>query len=328
MKRREFIGLFAATAAGWPVASLAQQAGRTYRVGLLTGGTEQANSVYFAAFARSLRELGYVEGQNIIFTSRYADGNFERLPSLVQELLGTDPDVLLVSTTPANLAAKAATSTKPIVMVGVGDPLRVGLVQSLARPGGNITGVTNISAELAGKRLELLKKIVPDVNKVAVLVNPDDAIAPLQMDRASAVAKELNIELDPVLHVRGAADLEPAFQAAVHARAGAALRMVDPVESALRAQTVALAAKYRLPIMFPWREAVQIGGLTAYGPSQIAQFRQAAVFVQKILNGQRPADLPVEQPTKFEWTVNVKTANALGVALPPTLLALIDEVIE
>jgi putative ABC transport system substrate-binding protein len=280
------------------------------------------------AFAQGLRDLGYVEGENIAVLSRYAGSDFERLPALARELLNLDPDVLFVSTTPAALAAKSATSTTPIVIVAVADPVGVGLIASLARPGGNVTGITNISAELAGKRLELLKELVPAARKVAVMMNPDDPISPLQMTSAEAVANGLSVNLDPVLAIRTAADLEGAFQAASQAGAHAVLRMVDPVESALRGQTAALALRYRLPMMFPFREAVEMGGLFSYGTNLPDQFRQAAVFVHKIFNGAKPADLPVEQPTKFELVINLKTAKALGIDVPPSLLARADEVIE
>jgi putative tryptophan/tyrosine transport system substrate-binding protein len=204
----------------------------------------------------------------------------------------------------------------------------VGLVASLVRPGGNITGVTNIAVELAGKRVQFLKEIVPAASKVAILINPDDPIAPLQMDSARSAAGTLGIRLDPVLHIRGGDDLEGAFEAAVRAGAPAALRMIDPTVTELRKQTVELAAKYRLPMIYPFREDVVAGGLVSYGTSLPDQYRQAAALVHKILNGARPADLPVEQPTKFEFSINLKTARSLGIVFPQSLLALADETIE
>jgi putative ABC transport system substrate-binding protein len=213
-------------------------------------------------------------------------------------------------------------------MVSVVDPVGAGLVQSLAQPGGNITGVTNIGAELGGKRLEILKELFPAASKIAVLVNPNDANTPLQMRNVAAAAKELGLQLEPILEIRSAADLEGAFEAAVHARVDAAVRMVDPLEVPLRQQTAALAAKHRLPIIYPWREAVEAGGLVSYGTSLLDQYRQAATYVHQILKGAKPADLPVEQPTKFELVINLKVAKALGLAVPPTLLARADEVIE
>jgi putative tryptophan/tyrosine transport system substrate-binding protein len=207
------------------------------------------------------------------------------------------------------------------VIVGVSDPVAVGLVKTLSRPGGNVTGVTNIAAELAGKRLEILKELVPGASKVAVFINPNDQSAALQMQNAGDAAKRLAVELQPVLHITGAADVEPAFESAVRAGATAALRMIDPVETALRAMTIPIAAKLRLPTMFGFREAVEMGGLIAYGPSLPDQYRQTAGFVDKILKGKAPADLPVERPVKFELVLNLKAAKALGIEPPPTILA-------
>jgi putative ABC transport system substrate-binding protein len=233
----------------------------------------------------------------------------------------------LVSTTPGNLAAKVATSTVPIVMVGP-DPIGLGLVTSLARPGGNITGVTNSTAELTGKRLEILNELLPTVSRVAVLINPNDQNTNLQMEGARGVAKQLGIQLDPVLPLREAADLDPSFTAALSAGAKAAIRMVDPLTSVFRQRTVELAKSHRLPVIFAFREDVAAGGLISYGTDFPAQYRQAARFVHRILDGAKPSDLPVEQPTRFELIINLKTAKALGLTVPPTLLARADEVIE
>jgi putative ABC transport system substrate-binding protein len=328
MKRRAFITLLSGAAAAWPFAAQAQQSGKIYRLGQLSGGTAVSRIPLLGAFMGGMRDLGYVERQNLIVEHRYAEGRFEHLPSLARELLAWKPDVLLVSTTPGNLAAKAATSTVPIVMVGVADPLGVGLVASLARPGGNITGVTNIAAELAGKRLEILKEILPGASKIAVLINPDDQNAPLQMKSAKLAADKLAVQLEPVLHIRREADLKGVFEAAVRARASAGLRMIDPLTSALRKQTAALAAEYRLPVIYPFGEDVVAGGLVSYGPSLPEQYRQAATFVHKIFNGAKPTDLPVEQPTKFELVVNLKTAKALGLTISSSFQLRADEVIE
>ena len=328
MRRREFLSLVGGAALSTPLAARAQQTGKVYRLGLLAAGTQESRKPLYDAFMRGMRELGYVEGQNLVIEGRHADGDFGRLPALVNELLAWRPDALMVSQTPAALAAKAATSSVPMVIVSVADPLGVGLIASLARPGGNITGITNIGAELAGKRIEILKEIIPGASKIAILINPDDANAPLQMTSAKQVADSLGIQLDPVLHIRTAGDLKGAFAAAVRAQAPAALRMVDPTNSSLRAQTVTLAAEYRLPTIYAFREDVLAGGLISYGPSLPDQYRQLAGFVHKIFNGARPADLPVEQPTKFEFAINLKTAKALGLAIPPALLARADEVIE
>jgi putative ABC transport system substrate-binding protein len=264
--------------------------------------------------------------RNLILEARFADGKFEQLPSLARELIAHKPDVLFVSTTPASLAAKAATAAVPIVFVGVADPLGVGLVQDLARPGANITGITNIVAELTGKRLALLKEILPRASRIALLVNPDDPNASIQIRNARDAARTLGIQLDPVLNLRRAADVEPAFEAAIRSGASAALRMVDPTVTILRAQTTAIAAKHRLPVMYAFREDVEAGGLVAYGTSLPDQYRQAATFVDKILRGAKPSDLPIERPTKFDLVVNVKAAKALGLAIPPSLLVQAEQI--
>jgi putative ABC transport system substrate-binding protein len=329
MRRREFISPRGGAAAAWPLTARAQgEPGKVYRLGQLSGGTAASRVPLFAAFVRGMRDLGYVEGQNLVVEHRYAEGRFEVLPALARELLAWNPDVLFVSTTPASLAAKAATSTVPIVMVSVADPLGVGLIASLSRPGGNVTGVTNIGAELAGKRVEILKEIVPAASRIAVLINPDDQNALLQMQDARLAADKLGVRLEPVLHARTSDDLKDAFEAATRAGAGAALRMIDPLAAALREQTVALAVEYRLPVIYAFREDVVAGGLVSYGTSLPDQYRQAATFVHKIFTGAKPADLPVEQPTKFELVINLKTAKALGLEVPDTLLSTAAEVIE
>jgi putative tryptophan/tyrosine transport system substrate-binding protein len=329
MRRREFIALIS-SATFWPLAARAQHAGPPYRIGYLSGGSEAGWHAYEIGFREGMRDLGYAEGQDFMLHTRYADGNFDRLESLTKELLGLNPQVLLVATTPANLAAQRVTAgtRTPIVMVEVADRIGVGLIASLARPGGNITGVTNISAELAGKRLEILKELFPAARKVAVLINPDDNNASLQMRSADEAAKNLSIQLAPIQAIRSADDLTGAFEAIVHAGADAALRMVDPVEFSLRGQTIALADKHRIGIMFPFREAVAMGGLTAYGTDMKDQYRQAATFVDKILHGANPSDLPVAQPTKFHLAINLTRAKTLGLTVPASLLARADEVIE
>ena len=328
MRRREFITLVATTASAWTLAAHAQQPGKLHRIGYLGGGTEAANRDSIVEFKAGMRDLGHIEGQDYVYDARFADGHFERLPLLVKELLALNPDVLLVGTTPANQAAKAATSTTPIVMVSVADPIGADLIPNLARPGGNITGITNVVAELTGKRLEILKEIVPTASTIAVMANPGDPNMPLQMRNAEPAAKSLHVLLEPVLAIRSADDLPSVFEAAKRAHADAALRLVDPLESALRKQTVALAAQYQLPIIYPFRGSAEAGGLASYGTNLGGQYRQAATFVHKILNGAKPADLPVEQPTKFELVINRKAAKALGLTVPPSLLSIADEVIE
>jgi putative ABC transport system substrate-binding protein len=328
MRRRDFIAAVVGSAASWPLAARAQQVSRTYRIGYLTGGSEAVRRPFLAAFRAAMRDLGYVEGTSFSIVTRYAEGKFDRLSELARELLSLDPDVLLVSTTPANIAAKRVTSSTPIVMVAVADPIGVGLVESLARPGGNITGFTNIDAELAGKRLEILRELVPGASQIAVLINPGDPNAPFQMHDAEAAARTLGVRLDPILHIRQASDLKGAFESAVRARAGAALRMVDPTLTALAVQTAALAHEHRLPVMYPLRGTVDVGGLVSYGASLPDSYRKAAEYVHRIVNGAKPADLPVQQPTKFELVINLKAARAIGLAVPPALVARADEVIE
>lgn len=325
--RRQLLIALGAVALAGPIESIAQQAGKVYRIGHLSGSGEAGSKAFMDAFRLGMRELGYVEKQNFVLDERYADGKFERLPSLAQELIRQKCDVMLVSTTPGNVAAKAATSTVPIVMVLIADPVGAGVVTNLAHPGGNITGVTNIVAELAGKRLEILKEIVPSASRVAVFVNPNSQNAPLQMRVAEEAAQKLKVQLR-VHEVTGAGDLKNAFEAAVRGGAQGALRMVDATVFMLRAQTAELAALHRLPMMHLFREDVEAGGLVAYGASVPEQYRQAATFVHKILKGAKPGDLPVEQPAKFELTINMKAAKALGISIPQSLSLRADKVIE
>ncbi len=328
MRRRELIGFLGSATALWPLAIHAQQLAKPHRIGYLHASTEAATRGNVDEFKAGMRDLGHVEGQDYVFDYRFAEGHFERLPLLAKELVALNPDVLLVGTTPGNLAARSVTSTVPIVMVGVADPVGAGLIANLARPGGNITGVTNVIAELTGKRLEILKELVPTASKIAIIVNPDDPNMPLQMRNAEPAARSLHVQLEPIVPVRGAGDLPSAFETAKRAHADAALRMVDPLVGALRKQTVALAAEYQLPIIYPFRESAELGGLASYGTNLRSQYRQAATFVHKILTGTNPAELPVQEPTKFELVINRRAATALGLTVPPSLLATADEVID
>lgn len=328
MQRREFIGTLAGVTIAAALPGRVIGAEKVYRIGYLSAATEATQKPFVAAFRAGMRDLGYVDGRDFTIEARYADGKFERLPSLARELVGLEPRAMLVATTPANLAAKAVTDTVPIVMVSVSDPIGVGLIASLSRPGGNITGMTNIVAELAAKRLQILKEIVPNALKIAVLINPNDDSAALQLQSAEAAARELAVKLDPVLKIRSRDDLQEAFRAAALADVHAALRMIDPLESSLRKETIALSAEHRISIIYPFREAAEAGGLVAYGTNSLDQYRQAAGFMHKILMGALPADLPVEQPTQFELVINLKTAKALGVEVPLALLARADAVIE
>ena len=324
MNRRDLLAILSLGPFAGAVPAASQQRGKVYRIGHLSASGAAASKAFVAAFRDGMRTLGYAEGQNWVLDERYAEGKEERLAPLVRELIERKPDVLVVATTPANVVAKAATSTIPIVMVLVADPVGTGIVANLAHPGGNITGVTNIVAELGGKRLELLKEILPAASRIAVIVNPDNPNAAPQLRYAETAARGLGIELQPVVPVRVPADLERGFQDAVRAGAHGAIRMIDALVFILRKETAALSIKYRLPLVYPARDDVEAGGLVSYGTNIAEQFRQAALFVHKILRGARPADLPVEQPTKYEMVINLKTANALGLTIPPALLVRAD----
>jgi len=324
VRRRDLLA-FAVTAIGASLTAPPTGASDRRRVGFLTSGPRSAFQPGFERFRRRMTELGYSEDTNIAYELRFAESHFERLPQLARELVALAPTALLVATSPANLAVKAATTKVPVVMIAVADPVGVGLAQSLARPGGNFTGVTNIAAELAGKRLEIIKEILPDARRVAVLGNPDDPIFAVQLRYAEAAAPSLQIELQPVLEVHRVEDNDAAFAAAVRAGAAAAIRFVDSMGFA---ETVAAAAKHRLPCVYASPDHVAAGGLASYGADFGGQYEQAATFIDKILKGAKPGDLPIEQPTKFELVLNLKTAKALGLTVPQSLLARADEVIE
>jgi putative ABC transport system substrate-binding protein len=328
MRRRDLVALTGAAAVLGRFANAEQAAERVWRISFLDGGSEAARRPMFDSFRQAMAELGYLERTNIVYEKRYADGRFVHLPELARELISHSPDAMLVATTPAAVAAKRATSSVPIVIVAVADPLGTGLVQSLARPGGNITGITNIIAELTGKRLEIIKEIVPTASRVAVLINPDDPNAPPQKRHAEIAARSLGIELQPIAEVRAAEDVEKAFQQSIRAGAAAAIRMADPLSTILSKMTAEAEIKYRIPVIYPLRLNVAAGGLVAYGTDLSAQFAQAARLLDKVLKGASPADLPVEQPTKFELVINVRTAKALGLTVPQSVLARADELIE
>jgi ABC-type uncharacterized transport system substrate-binding protein len=324
MKRREFITLLGC-AATWSLAGAAQTSSKIARVGVVNGGTPAASGHIFEAFRQGLRQLGYVEGQTIALEVRWAEGRYERLPELVAELVRLKVDVLVVGNSPAALAAKNATRTIPIVMFA-GDPVGLGLVASLARPGGNLTGLSYFNVELNSKRLELIKQLVPGLTRVAVLRNPTVAIHATFWQETAAAAEKLGVALQPI-QVRGPEDFDAAF-AAARDNAQALLAFDDAMTIAYRSRVVALAASSRLPAMYGFREFPDDGGLMSYGPNFVILFQRAATFVDKVLKGAKPADLPVEQPTKFELVINTKAAKALGLTVPPSLLARADEVIE
>jgi len=303
----------------------AQPAGKVARIGYLEPGSLAAHPR--EAFEQGLRELGYVEGQNLVIEYRAAEGKGERLPALAAELVRLKVDVIFAVSPPAIRAAMTATRTTPIVFAGAADPVASGFVASLARPGGNATGFTLLGSELSGKRLELLREAVPAVAKVAVLWNPDNPAARAMVKDTEAGARALRLELQP-LGVRTPAELEGAFSAMVRERAGAFLVVPDPMLHSHKKRLVDLAAKARLPGIYYAKDYVEAGGLMAYGASFPDLFRRTATLVDKILRGARPGDLPVEQPTKFELVINLKTAKALGLTIPPLVLARADEVLE
>jgi len=303
-----------------PLDGEAQQAGKVARVGVLAVSAE-AFSPRIEAFRKGLREHGYVEGKNVVLEYRYAEGKLDRLPDLAAQLVALKVDVIVTASPPAVRAAKNATSTIPIVFAAVGDPVAIGLVESLARPGQNITGLSIGGPELDGKRLELLKEAVPKISRVAVL------FAEMPRKEREIAAQALGIQLIS-LPVRELGDIEPAFETARKENVHALLTSPSPLLNTVRERIVELAARNRLPAMYGGPEFVEAGGLMSYAPSYTDLFRRAATYVDKILKGAKPADLPVEQPTKFELVINLKTAKTLGLTIPQSLLLRADQVIE
>jgi putative ABC transport system substrate-binding protein len=328
--RREFIGTLAGSLLAAPLAAEAQQAAKIARIGYLATNLAGLPHLH-EAFRQGLRDLGYVEGRNVVIEYRDAEGKLERLPALAAELVALKVDVIVAAagTLPA-LAAKQATKTLPIVFIGVGDPVTSGLVTSLARPGGNVTGLSSLSPELVGKWLELLKQAAPGVSRVAFLWQPGAVGEQTGKDilkEAEVAARALGVQLQ-VVEARGPADIDRAFSDVTRARAGALTVLSTPMFSSKRRRLVDLAAKNRLPALFSFREYVDAGGLMSYGPNLADLFRRAATYVDKILKGAKPGDLPVEQPTKFELVINLKTAKALGLTIPQSVLGRADEVIQ
>jgi putative ABC transport system substrate-binding protein len=312
-----------------PVAAEAQQAAKVARIGYLAINLA-ASPHQHEAFRQGLRDLGYVEGRNLVIEYRDAEGKFERLPALAAELVALKVDVILAVSTPAALAAKQATRTIPIVFGGAGDPVASGLVTGLARPGGNVTGLSILAPELVGKCLEQLKQAVPGVSRVAVLWHPGAMGERMDKDmlkEADVAARALGVRLQFV-EARGPADFDRAFSDMTRARAGALTVLASPMFISERRRLVDLAAKNRLPAVYPWREGVDAGGLMSYGANLADLFRRAATYVDKILRGAKPADLPVEQPTKFELVINLKAAKTLGLTIPQSLLGRADQVIQ
>jgi ABC-type uncharacterized transport system substrate-binding protein len=319
--RREFITLLAA----WPIAARAQQAGSRYTVGIFSAGDD--NTALNTVLVDGLRELGWVEGKNVAFEHRYAENRLERLPGLAADLVRLKVDVIAAAGTLAPLAAKQASSTIPIVMTAAGDPLGSGLVASLARPGGNVTGMSLMAPDLGGKRLELLKEVVPGLAHVAVLWNAANPYSALVFKETQAAGRTLGIEVQS-LEVRAPDDFDGAFEAARRQRPDALITVEDPLTTSQRQRVADFTAEQQLPSLHGVREFAAAGGLMSYGASLADLFRRAAGYVDKILRGAKPADLPVQQPSKFEMVINLKTAKTLGLTVPLTLQASADEVIE
>jgi ABC-type uncharacterized transport system substrate-binding protein len=326
---RPLIALLAAVALLAPTLLVdAQPAGKVVRIGYLASSSRASGQHFLDAFRESLGELGWIDGQNVVLDARFAEGRHERLAELAAELVRLKPDVLVAGPAPPANAARQATGTIPIVMTAVGDPVELGLVASLAKPGGNVTGVAfSVGLEIFGKGLELLREFNPKLRRVAVLSNPANPNQAASIRDVMAAARALGVQVR-VLEARAPQALDGAFAAMAKDGAEALLVLTDPLFLIHRHRIAELATRHRLPSMFAVREAAEAGGMMSYGPNLTAAFRRAAVFVDKILKGARPADLPVEQPTKFELVINLKTAKAIGVTVPPALVFRADQVIE
>jgi putative ABC transport system substrate-binding protein len=326
MRRREFISLLGGGAIAWPVAARAQQATKLPTIGYLGSGTPSAWSPWTAAFVQRLRELGWIEGRNIAIEYRWAEGRPERYAEIAAEFVQLKVDVI-VTTGAAALAAKQATSVIPIVFAVANDPIGSGLVAGLARPGGNVTGLSVQARDLAGKRLEFFREVVTDLRRLAILANVGYPAAVLEMGEAQAAARSLGLEVI-TLEVRRAEDIAPAFEALKGRAQALYVVTADPLLITNRIRINTLANIARLPMITTQREFVETGGLMSYGPNYSSLFHHAADYVDKILRGVKPADIPVEQPTKFDFVVNLTTAKALGLTIPESFLLRADEVIE
>jgi len=324
LKRREFITLLGGAPAAWPLSARAQQPGKLQTIGFLGQSTRSAESELVAAFTQRLRELGWIEGRTITIEYRWSGA--ERFAQIATEFVRLKVDVIVTSGTPQVLATKQATSVIPIVFARAGDPVASGLVASLARPGGNVTGLSVQSADLAGKRLELLREVVPSLRRVAILANVANPISVMELSEAQSVARTLGLEFD-ALEIRRAEDIVPAFEA-LKGRAEALYVCPDGLVEAnkIRINTLALGA--RLPTMHGYREYIEAGGLMSYGANLPDLYRRSADYVDKLLRGAKPGDIPVEQPTKFDFIINLTTAKALGLEIPHTLIARANETIE
>ena len=326
MKRREFLTLLSGAAAAWPLAARAQQPGKRPTIGFLGGGGPINQRTWAEAFVRRLSELGWIEGRTVAIEYRWGEGRTERYAEVAAEFVRLKVDVILAGGTEAAIAAKRATTVIPIVFPTAGDPVGTGLVASLARPGGNATGLSNLGSDLGAKRLQLLREVFPDLRRLAIMVNADYSGGVTEMDEIEPAARTLGLAIVP-LSIRRADDIAPAFEG-LKERADAVYVVGDPLVNThrLRINTFALAA--RLPTMFSQREYVEAAGLMSYGPNFPDLNRRAADYVDKILRGAKPADLPVEQPTRFDLVINMITAKAIGLTIPETFLVRADEVIE
>jgi ABC-type uncharacterized transport system substrate-binding protein len=327
MNRRDFITLLGGAAVSWPLAARAQPRRRVPRIGVLLPGTAASFALRTKAFLDGLRDLGYIDGQTITIEWKWGQDRVEGLPGLAADLVGRDVDVLVTGGTPAAKALKSATGAIPIVMAIIGDPVAAGLVESLARPGGNATGFSIVAPDLSGKRLELLKEIVPEVSPVAVMLNTKNPQSQFELKEMQTAAQAMGLQLHPV-PVSPQDTLEGAFAAMKQASVRALIILTDPIFFSQRRRIVELAAQTQLPAMHFFQEFAEEGGLVSYGPSDTDLYRRSATYVDRILKGAKPSELPVEQPTKFDLVINLKTARALGLDISPMLLARAERVIE
>ena len=327
MRRREFITIFASAAGMWPLEARAQQSAIPV-IGFLSSGSPNPYAGRVAGFRKGLNEAGYIDGQNVAIEFRWAQGQYDRLPGFAADLVQQKVAVIVSSGGDvAALSAKAATSSIPIVTVSGSDPVKAGLVASFNRPGGNVTGASFVATELEAKRLEILRDVVPTAAVIGILINPTNPAAESRSKDLQIAARTLDRNIH-IVSASSESDLEPAFATLIEQRAGALLVSTDSFFTSQRDRLVALAARHALPTIYAWREFVEAGGLVSYGPIINDVYRQAGIYTGRILKGEKPADLPFLRPTKFELVINLKTATALGLTIPPLTLALADEVIE